>query len=728
MWKDYSFSYIKNNRSSSVSVLIAAFLAALFLSLLCGSFYNLWKYEVERIEIEEGNWQSRIEGTFDRDDVEALQGFATLKDVTVEDGSIWLRFERMWDVLGDTPKIARLLGVSEEKISYHHGLLAMYLIRDGRDTAQRMVFPVVLLVTVLAAVSLIVMLHYPFAVSMNARVHQFGIFSSIGATPKQIRACLMQEAAILCTPPILAGTLLGILGSRGLVCLSNQLGSGVPGRHEAVFGYHPLILALTLLAIVLTVGISAWMPARTVSRLTPLEAIRDMGELKLKRRKHSPILRKLFGVEGELAGNAWKAQKKALRLASFSLTISLMAFILMLCFFTMSEISTRETYFERYQDIWDLYVTVKDTEVDSVEQLSEIRSLSGVERVIGYQKAAAKSMIGEEDLSEELKALGGLEGAEESSVQRTEDGYLINAPILILDDASFLAYCEEQGIPETLDGAVIFNRIRDVTNPDFRHPRYLPYTKGENETALLKSADGEKTVQLSVLAYAETLPALREEYGNIDYYEMVHIVPASLWREIKGEIGGAEKDSYLCVLGEGTATLEGLQELGTEVGNILETRYTVESENRIQEQLDNDRQIQGMKLIFGGICVLLAVIGIGNVFSNTLGFVRQRKREIARYLSVGMTPGEIRKMFAIEALIIAGRPILLSAVLTALAVWGMLRMSYLEAAVFFAEAPVLPAALFVLAILAFVALAYGLGWRSVQRFNLAEVLRDDTVM
>lgn len=728
MWKDYSFSYIKNNRSSSVSVLIAAFLAALFLSLLCGSFYNLWKYEVERIEIEEGNWQSRIEGTFDRDDVEALQGFATLKDVTVEDGSIWLRFERMWDVLGDTPKIARLLGVSEEKISYHYGLLAMYLIRDGRDTAQRMVFPVVLLVTVLAAVSLIVMLHYPFAVSMNARVHQFGIFSSIGATPKQIRACLMQEAAILCTPPILAGTLLGILGSRGLVCLSNQLGSGVPGRHEAVFGYHPLILALTLLAIVLTVGISAWMPARTVSRLTPLEAIRDMGELKLKRRKHSPILRKLFGVEGELAGNAWKAQKKALRLASFSLTISLMAFILMLCFFTMSEISTRETYFERYQDIWDLYVTVKDTEVDSVEQLSEIRSLSGVERVIGYQKAAAKSMIGEEDLSEELKALGGLEGAEESSAQRTEDGYLINAPILILDDASFLSYCEEQGIPGTLDGAVIFNRVRDVTNPDFRHPRYLPYTKGENETALLKSADGEKTVQLSVLAYAETLPALREEYGNIDYYEMVHIVPASLWREIKGEIGGAEKDIYLCVLGEGTATLEGLQELGTEVGNILETRYTVESENRIQKQLDNDRQIQGMKLIFGGICVLLAVIGIGNVFSNTLGFVRQRKREIARYLSVGMTPGEIRKMFAIEALIIAGRPILLSAVLTALAVWGMLRMSYLEAAVFFAEAPVLPAALFVLAILAFVAFAYGLGWRSVQRFNLAEVLRDDTVM
>ena len=50
-----------------------------------------------------------------------------------------------------------------------------------------------------------------------------------------------------------------------------------------------------------------------------------------------------------------------------------------------------------------------------------------------------------------------------------------------------------------------------------------------------------------------------------------------------------------------------------------------------------------MKVIFGGFCVLLAVIGIGNVFSNTLGFVRQRKREFARYLSVGLTPEGMKR-------------------------------------------------------------------------------------
>ena len=55
MWKDYSIGFIKKNRASSVSVLVAAFISALFLSLLCGLFYNFWNYEIESVVLEEGN-------------------------------------------------------------------------------------------------------------------------------------------------------------------------------------------------------------------------------------------------------------------------------------------------------------------------------------------------------------------------------------------------------------------------------------------------------------------------------------------------------------------------------------------------------------------------------------------------------------------------------------------------------------------------------------------------
>ena len=311
----------------------------------------------------------------------------------------------------------------------------------------------------------------------------------------------------------------------------------------------------------------------------------------------------------------------------------------------------------------------------------------------------------------------------------TDEGWLINAPVVILDDLSFLDYCGQLGIEPQLDGAVILNQIRDVTNPDFRHPEYMPYIREENNTSILRQRGMEEmAVEIPVLAYTETVPALREEYATLDYYELVHFVPASLWKEIRGQTGGAGEDVSICVLGREDATPEELNLLQEEIEGIIAESYAVESENRIQERQVNEKQIQGMKAVFGSLCVLLAVIGIGNVFSNTLGFVRQRKREFARYLSVGVTPEGIRRMFCIEALVIAGRPVLTALLLAVFTVGAMLKMSYLGAGEFLAEAPVVPIGVFMLAILGSVALAYYLGWRNMQRINLAEVLRDDTMM
>lgn len=737
MWKDYSSGYIKNNRSSGLSVMIAAFISALLLSLLCGLFYNAWKYEVERIELEEGGWQSRLIGEFTQEDVESIKNYANVKDVVVNEKgyeeaepTIDIYFDDMKSVFSDTPRIAELTGNSTEKIVYNYELLAMYLIRGGGDTAPRLLFPMFILVTLLASFSLIIIIHNSFAVSMNARIHQFGIFSSIGATPKQIRSCLLQEAAALCAVPVIAGNLLGIAGSMGLLQMVNVLlGSDIAGRHRAVFGYHPMVLALTLLVTVVTIWISAWLPARKLSKLTPLEAIRNTGELQLKRRKNSRLLTLLFGVEGELAGNALKAQKKALRTASLSLILSFMAFAVMECFFSLSGISTRETYFERYQDVWDVMVTVKDVDVDNFEEREAVQRLDGVESAIVYQKAEAKRIITEEEMSEDMKSFGGFSLSSGNYVTQVDGGWLINAPIVILDDNSFLAYCEQIGITPRLDGAVILNQIRDVTNPDFRHPEFMPYIKEENATSVLRqSGKEEMTAEIPVLSYTEEAPILREEYAKLDYYELVHFIPVSVWKEIKGQIGGMEEESYICVKAGEDATLEELNTLQNEIAGFTGEKYEIEQENRIQEYETNESQIQGMMTIIGAFCTLLAIIGIGNVFSNTLGFVRQRKREFARYMSVGLTPKELKKMFCTEALVIAGKPIIISLPIVFIAVGYLLRTSYVEVGVFMAEAPFIPIIIFMLAILGSVALAYYLAWRNVRKISLAEVLRDDTMM
>ncbi len=749
MWKDYSSSYIKNNRTAGLSVMIAAFISALLLSLLCGLFYNAWKYEAERIELEEGGWHSRIIGELSSEDLETIKNFANVENAVVNEKGLKgtepttdIYFSDKKAVFSDTPHIAEQLGIPQERIVYNYELLAMYLIRDSSDTAPRLLFPLFILITLAASFSLIIIIHNSFAVTMNARIHQFGIFSSIGAAPKQIRACLLQEAAVLCAGPILIGNLLGIAGSAGLLYLADTyIGSDVPGRHPLVFGYHPLVLVVTLLVTVITIWISAWLPARRLSRLTPLEAIKNTGELQLKCKKSSRLLSFLFGIEGELAGCALKAQKKALRTASLSLIVSFLAFALMQCFFSLSQISTRETYFERYQDVWDIMTTVKDTDVDNFEETTAVQALDGIKSAIVYQKASAKRMIAEEEISEDMKSFGGFSGAPANYVSQMDGGWLVNAPVVIMDDQSFAAYCEQIGITPQLNGAVILNQIRDVTNPDFRHPVFMPYIRtpgvGENAVSVLRysgneeepSGDNQETAaEVPVLAYTQEVPVLREEYATLDYYELVHFIPVSLWKKIKAQIGGMEEDSYICVRGRDDVTLEELNTIQDKIAQLVGGKYTIEQENRIQKYELNNRQIQGMMAIFGSFCVLLAIIGIGSVFSNTLGFVRQRRREFARYMSVGLTPKELKKMFCTEALVIAGRPILIGLPIVVIAIGFMLKASYMEVGVFLAEAPYVPILLFMLAILASVALAYYLAWRGVKKISLAEVLRDDTML
>ncbi len=55
-------------------------------------------------------------------------------------------------------------------------------------------------------------------------------------------------------------------------------------------------------------------------------------------------------------------------------------------------------------------------------------------------------------------------------------------------------------------------------------------------------------------------------------------------------------------------------------------------------------------------------------------------------------------------------------------------MIYVEVGTFLAEAPVILIMIFMLAIWGTVVFAYYLGWRNIRKINLAEVLRDDTMM
>lgn len=721
MWKAYSKSYLKGNPVSARSIRIAVFMATLFLSLLIYMGYNLWKYEIERIEQEEGDWQGRIVGQISEEELAKIQNFAQVKKATLhssKDGqekSIDLVFKDPKTIYTDLPWIVDQIHNDTISIQYHDLLLADYFIHDPDDPQPPLLLGFGLFLFLIVIGSLILIIRNAFEISQQARIHQFGILSSIGATPKQIRTVLIQEALALSTLPIFLGSLMGLLGSYGLIALINFYAKDVAGRHKAIFSCPIPLFGLTILLAFGTVLFSAWIPARKLSKMSPLEAIKNRHPLALKKKSHSWILAKLFGIEGEIAGQALKSQKKALRLSSLSLLLSFFSFSLMLCFTTLSNISTQFTYFERYQEVWDIMVTLPDF---SNSQIEKLRSLKDVERVTLYQKEEAISMIDEEEQSEELKKLGGFENLSASNQ--------VYVPLIELDDESFISYCTENGIEPNLEGIVLVNRIWDRFHSNFRDKIYIPFL---NETSrslsLSQNKENGQTLDLFISGYSQNVPKLREEYEN---YALVGIVPLSLKETYPSFFDGEEANSYVCIRAKKGISQEELNRLEEQVKAILGTDQEIKYENRIQEKQSNDRLMQGMVLIFSGFCVLLAIIGLSNLFVNTLGFLQQRKRELAQYISIGLTPKQVKKIFFIEAFVMAGKPIGITIGFTLLFIPLASRASYLDPAIFWSQAPIFPILLFAGAIFGLVGLAYFIGSKRLFQCDLNEILRDDTLI
>lgn len=728
MEKSYAALVAQRKGPGAWAVRVAAGMAALFLSLLCSLFYNFHAYEGQRILREEGPWQGRITAALTAEDLHTIRHFANVAqaEVTALDEAsgtrtVELTFERPRTIYRDLPQLVETLGLPPEAAEYHETLLTHAFIYDPRDETPPLLQLFFLAVLVGESLSLVLIIHNAFAVSMNARVHQLGILASVGGTPAQLRRCLLREAATLCAVPVTVGSGAGVLLCWGAVQGANALAGDLPGRVDARFCYHPLVLVLTLAAAGVTVLVSAWIPAQRLSRLTPLQAIRQGSEAEPRQPRRVWLLSRLFGVEGELAGQALRAQKKALRTAGLSLTLSFLSFTLVLCFLTLSDISTGHTYFARYQDVWDVMATVQDTDIGTFTSRTELTDLPGVESCVIYQKARALCLLPQEDSSQSVKDLGGLEAL--TGAPAAEGVYTLQAPLVILDDEAFAQYCRSLGL-ELGPGVVVLDRVWDSVHSNFRYKSYLPLTAGVT-TLTLQPAGGGAAVKVPVLGCADQPPALREEYEN---YALVQVVSAGYWQQLRPSLGAAEPELFIRLLGPEGADLETLRRMEDALTARLEDAYTLETENRLQEKADNDRMLAGYKLLVGGLCGLLAVIGLASVFSNTFGFLYQRRREVARCLSIGMTPGQLGRMFAIEAMTLALRPALITLPLAAVIVGWMIRASYLDPAEFLARAPWGPVLAFLGAVCALVALAYALGARRLLHSDLTEILKNDTQM
>lgn len=240
-------------------------------------------------------------------------------------------------------------------------------------------------VTTISSIAIVLMLKSAFDVAMHARIRNLGIYKSIGATDAQVRRLLLAEGCALALPAGCVGVFAG-LGFAFLLVTGLVAITAGDRAYDPVIEIAPAACAAALVASALTIVISALLPARRLGKISVIRAISEGGaSYDFVRRPGvaSRLLGRICGIEARLAADSLSARRRSMRTANFSIAFAVLAFMTLLNFETLSHLSTQETYFQRYEGVWDVRVTFEGAARygENEDVTSVLRSLDGVTEV-----------------------------------------------------------------------------------------------------------------------------------------------------------------------------------------------------------------------------------------------------------------------------------------------------------------------------------------------------------
>ncbi len=168
------------------------------------------------------------------------------------------------------------------------------------DAALATLYSMAIIVIAIIVVTSIFVIRNSFSISATERARQFGMLSSIGATPRQIRHSVYFEGLAIGVIGIPLGILLGIATVGVLVIVVNVLLHGMM-QADVEFCMPFWIFPVSILLSLITIFFSSLMPAIRTARMSPIDAIRGNQDIKIKAKKlrTSKLVKNVFGIGGE---------------------------------------------------------------------------------------------------------------------------------------------------------------------------------------------------------------------------------------------------------------------------------------------------------------------------------------------------------------------------------------------------------------------------------------------
>lgn len=579
---------------------------------------------------------------------------------------------------------------------YMNGYLISYECVFPIDGSFKALFTVAAVVALIIILTSVYCIKNSFNISITEKIRQYGMLASVGATRRQIKSSVKTEAAMLGVVGIPVGTMSGILASLILVKVVNVLSAG---WLNFALSFHTSLPALILAVImsIATIYFSATGSARRAAKVTPLEAIRNTKEIKIKsaKLKTPAIIGRIWGIGGVISYKNIKRNNKKYRTTVTSIVICSVTFIVISYFMSMAFSRVGMSYASTDYNIGINMSCKKDLDIEKLSKL-----LSGIEGAEDYLVGAGYDF----DVSkpEYTKEYGEYCGQLYDDSEDVSQEFLIT----VLDDKSYDKYASDAGIKNAAAGAILVNKgTFDVYNENSskyvkKEMELYKYKAGdtiecgynvyddassddnaaegdtESSTDDNNAVEGDtesgtednsgyvdeetinngvrKTVDVTIAGVTDKVPTCYNGYGNTSLLFMNQKGFESLWADGKSgnelKPGNAIYSAYVVAenADEYQDTLEKETEENPEYSQI--SFYV----SNMDKQMRDEKSLFTLLGVFAyGLIVVIALIGITNIINTLSTGMELRSREFATLRSIGMTDKQFAGMVRLESVFIS---------------------------------------------------------------------------
>ncbi|CEO05539.1 ABC transporter permease [[Clostridium] sordellii] len=535
-------------------------------------------------------------------------------------------------------------GVAYENLSFNEHLLRLKG-ASAYANINRSINAAMFVVTTLVVVCTVATIYNAFSISINDRKKQFGILNSIGATKSQIMKIVFIEAIVVSVIGIPLGLITGTFAIDLIFKLIKYMfSSSVIAQLNLRVVYNPYVIILSTLIVLLTILVSAILPALNAAKTPPLEAIKNSSSLKLGKVKDSKLVRLLFKTEGVLAYKNLRRNKKKFRITLFSLIISVVIFIsfsgFVELFIKANEASVGQVNYD--VRLWKGGILEGDKIIDDLNKVNGIKKIS-VRNIYGVAFDVKESNINKDykDLIDKTFSKKNKDGEtvydfnfEQNSFQFTDDKDIDNLKLI---NGSF---DKETAIKE--NGIILRNKS-SYSEPGKKYDVSLTnYKVGDTINAYKFSRDENgkqinEPIKLKVLATTDDLlPGNKmSTYMGIDFIT---------YNEVGSKLGYDINSGNIYINSDKSKdTRNALKKIGEKYG------YNVYDE--VDNALKMEQSIIAIKIFVYGFVLVISLVSITNIVNTISTNINLRKREFAIIKSIGVTPQGFNKMIYLESLL-----------------------------------------------------------------------------